>query len=594
MLSSFIIPCKCTLRVLILHKSVVFVHGLNGDPAHTWHAKGDAGTDVCWLYDNSFLPKIIPFSRIFTFKYNARVFHYNSDAKLENIASNLLAQIKSNRTRQEEYSRKLIFVCHSLGGLVVKQALILANQPSEKKAVQDATSGIIFLGTPHGGSHLARTLAMAAAVIDSPRHLVDVLTVGSSSLKSLVDGFARYYKFRLAGTNGSKPLSIASFGEMYRTSGRLPLLAFQVVPVEYAKTGLSEEEFTEVEKDHRTICRFRTPDDPVYQMIAQQLSKWIPGLQMRYPVDGSPHRQTTNRSNSAEQDQSLSERYYDVGLATDRFCGRQQDLDYIRNALSHSDPTSHHSIAVWGLGAMGKTQLVLHYAFVHNEEYRTLWLFNARSEKDLKASIERFFDHLIQKNDQRLLKTAGKNCKDKCSAVLKWFEEEKNSLMIYDDVDLEPPFDLRAYIPQHSAGHRILISRSPQVADYAERSLELREMTKVDAARMLMLRSDKALPESLTELPDIAVRITTELDRIPGFIEIAAKYILHHQVSLSEYLSILMNQKQNMRLASPKSVLGDVYASWEIALKALAPDGPSLLLLKLFVFLDGATISPTL
>jgi len=41
----------------------------------------------------------------------------------------------------------LIFVAHSLGGLIVKKALVLSyrNRPE----IIDATTGIIFLGTPH-------------------------------------------------------------------------------------------------------------------------------------------------------------------------------------------------------------------------------------------------------------------------------------------------------------------------------------------------------------------------------------------------------------------------------------------------------------
>jgi hypothetical protein len=48
----------------------------------------------------------------------------------------------------------IIFVCHSLGGLVVKNALVGARK-SDNEDIQEvfrATTGIIFLGTPHDGS----------------------------------------------------------------------------------------------------------------------------------------------------------------------------------------------------------------------------------------------------------------------------------------------------------------------------------------------------------------------------------------------------------------------------------------------------------
>ncbi|KAF2110706.1 hypothetical protein BDV96DRAFT_667086 [Lophiotrema nucula] len=52
--------------------------------------------------------------------------------------------------RQQDRIRPLMFVAHSLGGLIVKQALIIANQQHLKyRSFLDTLSGIVFLGTPH-------------------------------------------------------------------------------------------------------------------------------------------------------------------------------------------------------------------------------------------------------------------------------------------------------------------------------------------------------------------------------------------------------------------------------------------------------------
>jgi len=58
-----------------------------------------------------------------------------------------------------DQTRPIIFICHSLGGLVVKEALIKAdNYHNHKrhKTLGDIfvyTTGVIFMGTPHRGSH---------------------------------------------------------------------------------------------------------------------------------------------------------------------------------------------------------------------------------------------------------------------------------------------------------------------------------------------------------------------------------------------------------------------------------------------------------
>jgi hypothetical protein len=58
-------------------------------------------------------------------------------------------------------TRPIIFICHSLGGLVVKDALVKAASHDSHKRDRDLaligqhTKGVLFLGTPHRGSQQA-------------------------------------------------------------------------------------------------------------------------------------------------------------------------------------------------------------------------------------------------------------------------------------------------------------------------------------------------------------------------------------------------------------------------------------------------------
>ncbi len=127
----------------------------------------DEDGKVDWTSDHDFLPTRFPLARIFTFKWNARVLHYNSDANIKHIASSLLSEIAKQRKTDEERYRKLIFICHSLGGLIVQRALTLpvdAAVGEDRRLLQESTGGIIFLGTPHGGSNLANVARPPAMV----------------------------------------------------------------------------------------------------------------------------------------------------------------------------------------------------------------------------------------------------------------------------------------------------------------------------------------------------------------------------------------------------------------------------------------------
>lgn len=169
------------------------MHGINGDPSRTWVAKDRDGQHD-WTADSGYLPTMLPLCRIFTFKWNASVIHYNSDADINNVASALLWQLDLVRQLPEEKHRKLIFIAHSLGGLLVQRALTLDNsvQLEWRKQIQDSTVGIIFLGTPHGGSQLANMFKRLLYFTDSPRPLFDVLSVGSVELNRITTKFKEY------------------------------------------------------------------------------------------------------------------------------------------------------------------------------------------------------------------------------------------------------------------------------------------------------------------------------------------------------------------------------------------------------------------
>lgn len=112
------------------------------------------------FWPKTLLPSVIPNARIFTWGYDADVSGWLSSASQNSIhqhAGNLLGDLSDLRTGANDHSVPLIFVVHSLGGIVVKDALnqSAANEGTRWKCIVPATFGIIFLGTPHRGSKSA-------------------------------------------------------------------------------------------------------------------------------------------------------------------------------------------------------------------------------------------------------------------------------------------------------------------------------------------------------------------------------------------------------------------------------------------------------
>jgi hypothetical protein len=147
---------------------IIAIHGINGEAWRTWE---DKNTGKLWLRD--FLPKSVPGSRIYSFGYASEVAFTRGRAKLKDFARSLLEGINSVRIEKQSQNRPIVFICHSMGGLVVKQvnsirlsdcnntqlirryiqALITASLDRDEYAnIRESTRGILFLSTPHRGS----------------------------------------------------------------------------------------------------------------------------------------------------------------------------------------------------------------------------------------------------------------------------------------------------------------------------------------------------------------------------------------------------------------------------------------------------------
>lgn len=125
---------------------IIAIHGLNGDPYRTWT---DGETRLFWLGD--LLPDDIPGARIFTYGYPSHLLCSTSRARISDFAETLLAHVESRRVANDE-QRPIIFVAHSLGGIVCKRALIMAKENPAYHDIVSNTIGILFFGTPHRGA----------------------------------------------------------------------------------------------------------------------------------------------------------------------------------------------------------------------------------------------------------------------------------------------------------------------------------------------------------------------------------------------------------------------------------------------------------
>ena len=94
----------------------MLVHGLNGDPFETWK---DQDSGVFWPQE--LLPAELPGARVMSFGYNADIHNNTSVAGIRGNAKNLLHILQQKREKIGS-TNPIVFLAHSLGGLIVKQA----------------------------------------------------------------------------------------------------------------------------------------------------------------------------------------------------------------------------------------------------------------------------------------------------------------------------------------------------------------------------------------------------------------------------------------------------------------------------------------
>lgn len=199
---------------------IVFVHGLNGDPHRSWTSEK---SKIFWPW------KLLPAeldeekARILVYGYDADVTSFTdgvSKDKIHNHAENLVAVLAANRRKSLE--RPIVFVAHSLGGLVVKRALIYSseirgNYTERLRSIFVSTYGILFLGTPHKGSDVAQwgsrlegiVSAVAGKLVDSQPQLVNALKNNNETLQNIDRQFVQIMgRFHIYFFHEGKPTNL--------------------------------------------------------------------------------------------------------------------------------------------------------------------------------------------------------------------------------------------------------------------------------------------------------------------------------------------------------------------------------------------------
>lgn len=157
---------------------VIFVHGLGGTARGTWHPQEKQDDDNFWC---AWLGEDLSDVGIWSLGYEVEPFRWKGNSMpLSDRATNSLDLLDS----YEIGDRPIIFITHSMGGLLVKQMLRNARDFGKWSAIASQTRGIVFLSTPHSGSDMASWIKHIGGILQTTVS-VEELEVHHSRLREL-------------------------------------------------------------------------------------------------------------------------------------------------------------------------------------------------------------------------------------------------------------------------------------------------------------------------------------------------------------------------------------------------------------------------
>ncbi|KAH7120856.1 hypothetical protein B0J11DRAFT_581621 [Dendryphion nanum] len=241
---------------------ILAVHGLNPrndqmHPEKTW----TTDNKIFWLKE--FLPERFKDSRIMMYEYNSNIAFGAAAAGIEQHSETMMNDIFIER--EGAPNRPLIFICHSLGGLVVEQALLL-DDPKFKDII-GSTRGVVFFATPHRGAKSPGLGLLAAQIIRAVFENVDnpigrALEANSEIANKLDQEFQQKFgHLRYLSFYETRPLGIYGI----------------VVDRQSAVLGYPNTEETKIglDRNHSDICKFASQEDPDYKKVEDHLGRML-------------------------------------------------------------------------------------------------------------------------------------------------------------------------------------------------------------------------------------------------------------------------------------------------------------------------------
>ena len=273
------------------------------------------------------------------------------------------------------------------------------------------------------------------------------------------------------------------------------------------------------------------------------------------------------------------------------FTGRAEILHSLREHLTREHTLDlTQSLAISGLGGIGKTQIALEYAYQYRQDYRFVFWTSAATRETLQAGIATLADllQLPERNEQDQNKIV--------QSVRRWFATNEGWLWILDNADdVAMVHDI---LPTQRPGHLLFTTRAQALGTLAQR-IEVETMGMTEGTLFLLRRAklltmDMSLDSVREDDLTAAEAIVLEMDFLPLALDQAGAYIEEIGCNLSAYLELyrthrkeLLQRRGHLSIDHPEPVA----TTWSLSFQKVEQANPAAAdLLRLCAFLAPDSI----
>ncbi|KAL8673688.1 MAG: hypothetical protein Q9168_001903 [Polycauliona sp. 1 TL-2023] len=616
---------------------VVFVHGINGHASGTWTSEKDRT-----FWPAQLLPPFLEEARarVLVYGYDADTHspmeetsdmlaldrdglqygtpHGVTQDKIHNHAEQLIQSLCANR-RTHAAEHPIVFVAHSLGGIVVKRALIHSagirgEKTARLRSITISTYGILFLGTPHLGLNAAKWTEWSHEVIRTTlgdglqTQLLEALKPNSETLQNIDRHFIEL----------TKPLHIFYFHEMQPTklgnSSR-----YVVEEVSAAPTG-EDVDRAGIEQDHIHMCKFDNEDSPGFALVSDAIQRYATDapepIRRRWALDSKQRQLTLSNDVSSLIGQlstsdptmqlsgslstgnstsmittnppksQLKKHYLVPWDRVKHFVGRDSQLEAIAAYFTDSSEHPPQVLVLHALGGQGKSQIILEYCQRWRKHYRGVFWVNATSRTLALQSYARIATALS--NEPQAKFEDGEQIVQIVRDLLEDWHEPW--LLVFDNLDKPDGFgDIRQFFPRGESGQVIITTRRRDL-DRLGDLMELGALSVDDGVNLLLRHCNR---QEIERNLDIAKEIIQRLGGLALAIDQAGAYIAHRRIPADElrgFLEAYETQRKKIMSYTPRNLWDyglmqtlevedqtkaiNAFTTWEISMKALVSDHP--------------------